>query len=327
MWRKPQKKGGLPSGGMRKSRMVLAAFVPESPAHRHKLQGLCDYAAKAGWTVETVVNIGALGQSITSPDELDIYDGFVIDFWPLYHIINPLRLQRPVVSVDRSFDDACGIDTVRCDSRAVGVTAAQELLGRDTASISFVAPALDWEFFKERKESFISTVEAAGRKVQVWSIGDKDDRIAERRRLAEWLRSPMSHMRCFSRAVPPNTHLPLRAAPSTPPSWTPVLTASANYCSKRPGRSKPSPLHAASPPQNTPTRSSRRASGPQWALSATRHGKGGSNDGQRGVAPLRIPPDAIFARLRGFTPLHSMLELYLLILRGHAAPDDAPADA
>ena len=59
--------------------MVLAAFVAESPAHRRKLQGFCDYAAKAGWIVETVVNIGALGQSITSPDELDIYDGFVID--------------------------------------------------------------------------------------------------------------------------------------------------------------------------------------------------------------------------------------------------------
>ncbi|MBR3086730.1 MAG: hypothetical protein IKH04_10055 [Kiritimatiellae bacterium] len=78
-----------PSAGARKSRMVLAAFVAESPAHRRKLQGLCDYAAKAGWTVETVVDIGALGQSLTSQDELDIYDGFVIDFWPLYHIIDP----------------------------------------------------------------------------------------------------------------------------------------------------------------------------------------------------------------------------------------------
>lgn len=183
------KERGRPSGCARKSRMVLAAFVAESPAHRHKLQGFCDYAAKAGWNVETVVNIGALGQSITSPDELDIYDGFVIDFWPLYHIIDPLRLRRPVVAVDRSFDDACGIDTVRCDSRAVGVTAAQELLGRDPASISFVAPALDWEFFKERKESFLSTVEAAGRKVLVWSIGDNGDRLSERRRLAAWLRS------------------------------------------------------------------------------------------------------------------------------------------
>ena len=186
---KTPKQGKRPSGGTRKSRMVLAASVAESPAHRHKLQGFCDYAAKAGWNVETVVNIGALGQSITSPDELDIYDGFVIDFWPLYHIIDPLRLRRPVVAVDRSFDDACGIDTVSCDSRAVGVTAAQELLGRDPASISFVAPALDWHFFKARKESFVSTVEAAGREVLVWSIGDKDDRLAERRRLAAWLRS------------------------------------------------------------------------------------------------------------------------------------------
>ncbi len=186
---KTPKERGLASGGIRKSRMVLAAFVAESPAHRRKLQGFCDYAAKAGWIVETVVNIGALGQSITSPDELDIYDGFVIDFWPLYHIIDPLKLRRPVVAVDRSFGDGCGIDTVSCDSRAVGVTAAQELLGRAPASISFVAPALDWEFFKTRKEAFISTVEAAGRKVQVWSIGDNGDRLAERRRLAEWLRS------------------------------------------------------------------------------------------------------------------------------------------
>ena len=184
---KTPKQGKRPSGGTRKSRMVLAAFVAESPAHRHKLQGFCDYAAKAGWNVETVVNIGALGQSITSPDELDIYDGFVIDFWPLYHIIDPLRLRRPVVAVDRSFDDACGIDTVSCDSRAVGVTAAQELLGRDPASISFVAPALDWHFFKTRKESFVSTVEAAGRNVQVWSIGVNGDRLAERQRLATWL--------------------------------------------------------------------------------------------------------------------------------------------
>ncbi len=180
---------GRPSGGMRKSRIVLAAFVPESPAHRCKLQGFCNYAAKAGWNVETVFNIGALGQSITSLDELDIYDGFVIDFWPLYHIIDPLRLQRPVVSVDRSFGDDCGIDTVMCDSRAVGVTAAQELLKRDPASIAFVAPALDWNFFETRKESFISAVEAAGRDVLVWSIGDKDDRLAERQRLAAWLRS------------------------------------------------------------------------------------------------------------------------------------------
>ena len=186
---KTLKQGKRPSGGTRKSRMVLAAFVPESPAHRHKLQGFCDYAAKAGWNVETVVNIGALGQSITSPDELDIYDGFVIDFWPLYHIIDPLRLRRPVVAVDRSFDDACGIDTVSCDSRAVGVTAAQELLGRDPASISFVAPPLDWHFVETRKKSFVSTVEAAGREVLVWSIGDKDDRLAERQRLAAWLRS------------------------------------------------------------------------------------------------------------------------------------------
>ena len=186
---KTPKEGGRPSGSTRKSRMVLAAFVPESPAHRHKLQGFCDYAAKAGWNVETVVNIGALGQSITSPDELDIYDGFVIDFWPLYHIIDPLRLPRPVVAVDRSFDDACGIDTVSCDSRAVGVTAAQELLARDPATISFVAPPLDWQFVETRKESFVSTVEAAGRNVQVWCIGDNGDRLAERRRLAAWLRS------------------------------------------------------------------------------------------------------------------------------------------
>ena len=186
---KTPKERGLPSDGTRKSRIVLAAFVPESPAHRCKLQGFCDYAAKAGWNVETVFNIGALGQSITSLDELDIYDGFVIDFWPLYHIIDPLRLQRPVVSVDRSFGDDCGIDTVMCDSRAVGVTAAQELLKRDPASIAFVAPALDWNFFETRKESFISAVEAAGRDVLVWSIGDKDDRLAERQRLAAWLRS------------------------------------------------------------------------------------------------------------------------------------------
>ncbi len=105
----PRKEAGRPSGGTRKSRMVLAAFVPESPAHRRKLQGFCD-------------------------------------------------------------------------SRAVGVTAAQELLGRDPASISFVAPALDWVFFETRKESFISTVEADGRNVLVWSIGDKGDRLAERRR-------------------------------------------------------------------------------------------------------------------------------------------------
>ena len=186
---KTPKEGGRPSGGTRKSRIVLAAFLPESPAHRCKLQGFCDYAAKAGWNVETVFNIGALGQSITSLDELDIYDGFVIDFWPLYHIIDPLRLQRPVVSVDRSFGDDCGIDTVICDSRTVGVTAARELLRRDPASLAFVAPALDWDFFKTRKESFISTVEAAGRKVLVWSISDKGDRLAERRRLAAWLRS------------------------------------------------------------------------------------------------------------------------------------------
>ena len=186
---KNPKERGLPSDGTRKSRIVLAAFVPESPAHRCKLQGFCDYAAKAGWNVETVFNIGALGQSITSLDELDIYDGFVIDFWPLYHIIDPLRLQRPVVSVDRSFGDDCGIDTVMCDSRAIGVTAAQELLKRDPASIAFVAPALDWNFFETRKESFISAVEAAGRDVLVWSIGDKDDRLAERQRLAAWLRS------------------------------------------------------------------------------------------------------------------------------------------
>ncbi len=186
---KTSQERGRPFVGARKSRMVLAAFVPESPAHRHKLQGFCDYAAKAGWNVETVVNIGALGQSITSPDELDIYDGFVIDFWPLYHIIDPLRLRRPVVAVDRSFDDARGIDTVSCDSRAVGMTAAQELLRRDPASIAFVAPALDWHFVETRKESFVSTVEAAGRNVQVWSIGDKGDRLAERRRLAAWLRS------------------------------------------------------------------------------------------------------------------------------------------
>ena len=186
---KTSKEVGCPSGGTRKSRMVLAAFVPESPAHRRKLQGFCDYAAKAGWSVETVVNIGALGQSIMSRDELDVYDGFVIDFWPLYHIIDPLKLHRPVVAVDRSFGVECGIDTVICDSRAVGVAAAQELLGRDPASISFVAPALDWEFFETRKEAFLSTVGAAGRKAFVWSIGTKGDRLAERRRLAAWLRS------------------------------------------------------------------------------------------------------------------------------------------
>ena len=66
---KTPKEGVRPSGGARKSRMVLAAFVAESPAHRRKLQGFCDYAAKAGWIVETVVDIGALGQSIMSPDE------------------------------------------------------------------------------------------------------------------------------------------------------------------------------------------------------------------------------------------------------------------
>ena len=186
---KTPKEGVRPSGGARKSRMVLAAFVAESPAHRRKLQGFCDYAAKAGWIVETVVDIGALGQSIMSPDELDVYDGFVIDFWPLYHIIDPLRLHRPVVSVDRSFGDACGIDTVVCDSRAVGVTAAREILGREPASIAFVAPALGWEFFETRKESFLSAVEAAGREALVWSIGTHGDRLAERRRLAAWLRS------------------------------------------------------------------------------------------------------------------------------------------
>ncbi|MBQ6248141.1 MAG: helix-turn-helix transcriptional regulator, partial [Kiritimatiellae bacterium] len=71
-------------------------FVAESPAHRRKLQGFCDYAAKAGWIVETVVNIGALGQSITSPDELNIYDGFVADHSPNLNCVTI----RPVTTAD-----------------------------------------------------------------------------------------------------------------------------------------------------------------------------------------------------------------------------------
>lgn len=172
------------SGG----RVILVGLSPVWFSHRSKLQGVYDYALKAGWNIETIY-ADELRQPIASVAELSSYDGFILDVWgPVFGSVTPKALSRPVVLIDPTKDwrDE-GFDGVLCDPHAIGVEAARALAAIGPGTLAFVSSPFPYNWADERGKAFLAAARALGRPTAVWRPRNPGAWRDEQPRLAAWL--------------------------------------------------------------------------------------------------------------------------------------------
>ena len=169
-----------------KKPLVVAVIATNAIVGRVELRGVEMFAARAGWTLETI------DPAQTGPDIspfaslLDRADGIIArEPDSLIRVCGLVRPETPVVAVDGSHGRANA--RVSCDLDRIAEIAAEELLALGRQVHVFVPMPKARRWTAKRGELFLAKIRAAGRDAFLYEPQTEWGWAKERDALAKWL--------------------------------------------------------------------------------------------------------------------------------------------